>query len=268
MRVLRGRRAARISVLVFASAALCAQLFLLRPRASASDADPGALRVLLVGNSYTRFNLMPQLIERLASSAQSSARLEVDVEARGGSTLRRHWRQGRALSLIRSGRYTHVVLQDHSLRTIDRPGEFTEYVARFARAIEAANARAVLYGTWPRHPSARLYRKHPFLRSFAEMAEIVHTAYRGAADRVDAQLAPVGQAFERALAAHPEVALYRKDATHPTLAGSFLAACVLYGTLTGDDPTDAPYVPYELDAREAEIVKQIARETLATNKPP
>ena len=66
-----------------------------------------------------------------------------------------------------------------------------------------------------------------------------------------------------ALAAAPELQLYRADRTHPTLAGSFLAACVLYGAITGGDTRAAVYTPYELDPASATALKQIAAEALA-----
>ena len=39
-------------------------------------------------------------------------------------------------------------------------------------------------------------------------------------------------------------------------------ATPLYGTITGDDPVHAGYVPYELGADQAALVKRIASETL------
>ncbi len=220
-------------------------------------------RVLLVGNSYTRFNMMPHLLARLSEEVAGARPLAVEAEARPGRTLRMHWRDGRALALIRSGGFEQVVLQDHSMRTVDRPAEFAEYVARFTQEIQARSGRVVLYATWPRHPTARLYRQHPWLRSFDQMAEQVDAAYRGAAEHSAAALAPVGPAFERALLSYPQLSLYRNDATHPSMAGSFLAACVLYGTLSGVDPTRSSYVPYELAPADAELIKRIAAETLA-----
>jgi hypothetical protein len=260
------RRCARTlrAVAVFVAAFSC--LTMPPARRARASAPLSPMRVLLVGNSYTRFNVMPRLLARLSQSVPGAQPLAVDAEANGGFTLRMHWRAGRALSLIRSGRYERVVLQDHSLRPIDRPEEFAEYVARFTHAIEAASARAVLYATWPRHPSARLYREHTSVRTFDEMAARVGGAYRSAAALLSASLAPVGPAFERALLAHPELALYKPDATHPTIAGSFLAACVLYGTLTGVDPRQSSYVPYELDPASAALIKATAAETLASQR--
>jgi hypothetical protein len=262
------RRCARAlrAVAVFVAAFSC--LTMPPARRARASAPLAPMRVLLVGNSYTRFNVMPRLLARLSQSVPGAQPLAVDAEANGGFTLRMHWQAGRALSLIRSGRYERVVLQDHSLRPVDRPEEFAEYVARFTHEIEAASARAVLYATWPRHPSARLYREHTTLRTFDQMAARVGGAYRSAAAQLSASLAPVGPAFERALAVHPELALYKPDATHPTIAGSFLAACVLYGTLTGSDPRQSSYVPYELDPAAAELIKATAAETLASQPSP
>jgi hypothetical protein len=255
---------------ILAALSLGSSLALPRAHAVQESTERGTLRVLLIGNSYTRFNQMPRLLERLAADAPFGERLVIDVEARGGSTLRRHYRGGRALALIRTGRYDRVVLQDHSLRTIDRPEEFFTYAGHFREAIAATSARTVLYGTWPRHPSSSLYRKHPAVRSFDQMAERVRGAYRSAAEQLAAGLAPVGSAFERALLEHPTLELYRKDATHPTLAGSFLAACVLYGTLTEGDPRASSYVPFELAADQAALLKAIAAVTLdmAPARPP
>ena len=178
-------------------------------------------------------------------------------------------------------------LQDHSLRTVDKPEEFHESVGRWKQVIERVGARTVLFATWPRHPEARLYREHPLVHSFEEMAAQVDGAYETAAQQLSADLAPVGRAFERAVAEQPDLEVYRSDATHPTLGGSFLAACVLYGAITGGDPRASAYVPWELGPEPAALVKTLAAETLgrtplpvdvagvpdapgvmATNKPP
>ena len=195
---------------------------------------PGAaapLRVLLIGNSYTRFNMMPSLLRRLALSVPDGPPLAVDFEAHGGSTLRRHRLDGRAQAQLMAGRYTHVVLQDHSLRPVDKPDEFYESIARWKQTVDAVHAHTVLFATWPRHQNG-------------------------------AGLAPVGRAFERAVGELPELALYKTDGAHPTMAGSFLAACVIYGAITGIDPRASTYVPWELGPEQGTLVKTLAAETL------
>ena len=48
-------------------------------------------------------------------------------------------------------------------------------------------------------------------------------------------VAPVGRAWERALR-DPAMTLHDPDGSHPSPAGTYLAACVLYATLTGESP--------------------------------
>ncbi len=231
---------------------------------SASSAGMRAehpLRVLIVGNSYTRFNVLPHLLQRLSAGVQGGVRLHVDAEARNGYSLRTHLRAGEAMARIRSGHYGYVVLQGHSLSAIDHPAELAKDAERFKRVIDATHGRTVLYETWARHPSARLYRKHPLVHSFGEMAARVDATYTQLAQHTGAELAPVGSAFERALANDPDLRLWGPDGSHPTLAGSFLAACVLYATITNEDPRLSGYVPRGMPREHAELIKEIAAQT-------
>ena len=58
---------------------------------------------------------------------------------------------------------------------------------------------------------------------------------------------PVGVAWERFLRTHDRPTLYDRDGSHPTLAGSYLAACVFLAVLfhespvgVGGEPAGAP----------------------------
>jgi hypothetical protein len=231
---------------------------------SARDGAPRkkALRVLLVGNSYTKFNLLHLLLARVADGAPGP-RLHVDVEARGGYSLRMHWKSRTALVKIRNGHYTHVVLQGHSLSAIDHPDELAEDAEHFNSEIAAAGSRTVLYETWARKPNTSLYRKHALVRTFEDMAGRIDHAYSGIAKRLHAELAPVGGAFARSWHSDPAVSLWGSDGSHPTLAGSYMAACVLYGAITGRDPRESTYVPFPLDPKSAANIRAVAAESLS-----
>ena len=144
---------------------------------------------------------------------------------------------------IRHGHYDFVVLQGHSLSAVDHPDELDEYAERFEHLIAETGARTVLYQTWPRKHGSREYEKNEHVHSFDEMAARVDDVYTSLAARLGARLAPVGRAFVHAVDDEPAIELYRSDDSHPTPAGSFLAACVLYGALTGEDPRGSRYVP-------------------------
>jgi hypothetical protein len=238
--------------------------------ALARPALPAArpLRVLLVGNSYTKFNMMPKLLSRLSLAVHGARPLQVDFEVHGGYSLRMHWVARRAAERIRHGHYDFVVLQGHSLSAVDHEGELDEYAERFEHLAAETGARTVLYQTWPRKDGSREYEKNEHVHSFAEMAARVDSVYSGIAARLGARLAPVGRAFVRAVDEQAGVELYRSDDSHPTPAGSFLAACVLYGALTGEDPRASRYVPFGANAGEAEQIKELAARVLNEQTPP
>jgi hypothetical protein len=231
-----------------------------------AEAEQTELRVLLIGNSYTLSHTLHLLLQRVAAGVAGGPPLRVDVEARGGYSLHSHWRAGQALARIRSGRYTHVVLQGHSLSALDHLEQLQGDAEHFKQAIDSASGHTVLYATWPRSPEASLYRTHKLVHSFADMAERVANTYSGLSQRLGAGLAPVGRAFERALVQHPSLALWAPDGSHPTLAGSYMAACVLYGTLTSEDPRASSYLPPGLSQAQADLVRTVAAESVAAQR--
>jgi hypothetical protein len=224
------------------------------------------VRVLLVGNSYTMHHSLHTLLQRLAAGVEGGPHVIVEAVAHGGYSLRNHLRTGTALQRIRAGRYTHVVLQGHSLSALDHPSELAADAERFKQAIDAAASRTVFYATWARSPEVSLYRTHRTVHSFADMSARVSSAYFEIASHLGAALAPVGSAFERSLVEHPKLTLWGADGSHPSLAGSYMAACVLYGAITGVDPSESRYVPPGMQERDAVVIRAVAAESLAATK--
>lgn len=224
-------------------------------------ATPAQHHVLLVGNSYTRFNVMPVLLRRVAASVPGGPRLRVDSVAKGGYTLRMHWRKREARERIRRRGYTHVVLQGHSLSPLDRREEMRRYASRFGRLIEQRRARTVLYETWARAPEDRFYREHPVGSPDAMRRQVADTYARVAAD-LSAEVAPVGRAFELARLRAPELPLLRPDGSHPTIHGSYLAALVLYAAVAGGDPRAVEYRPWHVSPAQAQRMRALAHQVV------
>jgi hypothetical protein len=173
--------------------------------------------VLLVGNSFTSFNggLGAQL-ERLSPS------IRTETIAVGGAALKDHWDSGTALASIRAGGWDYVVLQDQSVAPVFSTPEFYTYGQDFVTAIRAAGARPVLLMTWER----------PDAVSVGVTAAKLAAAYEGLGAATGAAVAPAGWAFAASLKQRPDIALNVVDG-HPTAAGTYLAACVLYRTVFG-----------------------------------
>lgn len=240
------------------AAALAAPLALavaLPTQTAASDDD--ALRVLFIGNSYTRFNDLPRQVARIAASVPDGPRLRTRRETHGGFDLRRHWRRPRVRRLIQRGRFDAVVIQAHSLSPIRQPDQLAEYARRFHEHARATGARLVLFETWARHPRSPTYRRLG-LRDPSEMLARVGAVYGRIGRDLGATVAPVGRAWQRAREELPETELHRPDGTHPNVAGTYLSACVMYQTLTGRDPRDATWRPWRMSEDEAASIRRIA----------
>ena len=85
--------------------------------------------------------------------------------------------------------------------------------------------------TWAR-------RDHP------DMTDGLAKAYRDLGAELKAPVAPVGIAFAEAHRRLHSLDLHIYDGSHPTAAGSYLAAAVIYATITGRDPRVAPPTIY------------------------
>jgi hypothetical protein len=202
------------------------------------------------------------MLQKLAAQVEGGPRMTVDAVAHGGYSLSNHLRTGQALARIRAGHYTHVVLQGHSMSAVDHPDKLIADAKRFKQAIDASSGQTVFYATWARSPEVRLYRTHKSVRSFAQMSMLVSSTYFELSSLLRAGLAPVGSAFERALVEHPRLGLWGSDGSHPSVAGSYMAACVLYGAITGLDPSLTRYVPNSMKPEDAELVRGVAARSL------
>jgi hypothetical protein len=91
----------------------------------------------------------------------------------------------------------------------------------------------------------------------AQLAE----AYTIAGNDNDALVIPAGLAFARAIAKQPELNLHAPDKRHPSLAGTYLAACAVFAALTGRSPVGNSYFA-GIDEPTAHFLQNVAWETV------
>lgn len=188
---------------------------------SAPLEDP-PLHCLFIGNSFTARNGLPELIADLAAEAQPPRRFSTHMIVAGGASLRRHWNAGVAAQSIADRRWDFVVLQEQSTLPVKSPMRYHESVRLFAADIATHGARIVLYMTWS--------------RQHARTQDRIAAAVETIAAEVGALVVPVGRAWHIALDALPDVKLYAPDGSHPSLAGSYLAACTFVTALFDRSP--------------------------------
>ncbi|MBP2355752.1 hypothetical protein JOF29_006862 [Kribbella aluminosa] len=201
------------------------------------------MRILFVGNSFTSNNNLPKLLKGLAGAR--GIEIEHKVISAGGASLRQHLNAGKALDAIANGGYDVVVLQEQSTLPIKSPARFRESARDFNEAIAAAGARTAFYLTWARSNAP-------------ETQQALTDAYAGAASELGGTLIPVGMVWERFLATHDKPVLHESDNSHPTLAGSYLGACVFLIALLNEDPVGIDVPIKGLDDETANLVRQAA----------
>ena len=219
----------------------------------------GPADILLMGNSYVASNSLHNLVDGVMSAASQPA--NVSALTSGGMRLSQHASNVASAghqwnTTLNNGAWDWVVLQDQS-QVPGFPRSQNEWIAskdgavELAEVIEDNGGETVLMMTWGRRngDSNNAWR----FPDFSTMQDELESGYLDYRDNISANggnawVAPVGLAFEHI---HDKIVaeggtptnsgntfydLYTGDGSHPSLSGSYLAAVVLYATITGNDP--------------------------------
>jgi len=211
----------------------------------------GPRNVLFVGNSFTYYN--NSLHNHYRALVQSTA---PDDERPGrvrsmtisGGQLPEH--AAGLPSMLNSEKWQIVVLQAHSRGPIEAAtAEAFRRAARdYVEIIRDSGAEPVFFMTWA-------YTDKP------EMTVMLDRAYTGIGQALNAQVIPVGLAFAAATAERPEIQLRAADAQHPSLAGTYLAACTFFAALHDTSPVGNQYIA-GLDKETAVYLQGVASSTV------
>jgi hypothetical protein len=198
--------------------------------------DRPGLRVLFIGNSLTYVNDMPAMVERLAQEDRGARRVFAVRYAPAGWRLEWAARDEGLMKLIADERWDAVVLQEQSAIP-SLPGYREAHMYPAARALAGAASRSgaetVLFMTWGYREGDRYeYSRDDYGAMQARVAD----AYTRLGGELHSLVAPVGLAWQTALSERPRTALWEIDGRHPSVIGSYLAACVMYRDIAARDP--------------------------------
>jgi hypothetical protein len=230
-------------------------------------AAKGPLRTLWVGNSYTYVNDLPSMVAQLAL-AGGERRFDQVQECPGGSTLQQHWDSGADTALLSGSHFDWMVLQDQSqepsfaLSTLET--DLYPYITQLDAAGRDAGTSTMLYLTWGRQNGDL---ENVPGDTYDAMQDRLIRGYETIAARLHVPVAPVGIAWRRVVQQQPQVVLWQSDGSHPTEAGTYLAACVFFQMLYGKSAVGNAFTA-GLDAGTAKALQQIAADTVSSYRQP
>ena len=219
-------------------------------------------KVLFIGNSYTDVNNLPQLIASIAAAEGDT--LVFSANLPGGYTFNNHLNNATTTSLIQQGGWNYVVLQGQSQEPSFPDGQFYSETYPYAQQLcEMVNqynpdAKVVFYMTWGRKNGDQSNCPYfPPLCTYEGMDSLLYLRYMTMAADFGAEVSPVGALWHYLRDHNPNIELYASDGSHPSLAGSYAAACSFYSVLFRKDPRTLSFNP-GIEEEQAESIRTAA----------
>jgi len=225
-------------------------------RGGATSGPPPAtadISLLFMGNSHTSVNDLTSMVADMVRAGRPGKSV-ASVEAPGWMFLEERLNDAPSMNLLRSQQWSVVILQ---AQKYSQSGQFqysTAEAKELVRMSRAQHAVPIMFPEWPRRGIDETQRIFDLHVSIAQAEP--------------ACVAPIPQAFDLALAREPTLTLHAADGNHSAPAGAFLAALVLYATITGSSPLDLPPLPqFPVSTAVQATLRGIAAETVQTVPP-
>jgi len=214
--------------------------------------------VLFIGNSYIYYNDLPTIFSNLTISLGDEA--TIDSKTNGGYTFQNHLNDPITHSKIQSKPWDYVILQGQSQEPsfpYDQVNTNTLTPAtQLADSVYENNycSQALYFMTWGRQNGDPQWDS---INTFDKMNGRLRDAYLRISDSAQGSVAPVGVAWKYIRDNNPTINLYNGDGSHPSLEGTYLAACTFYASVFRKPSLGAVYTA-GLDVVTAGILQNAA----------
>lgn len=226
-------------------------------------------RVLFLGNSYTAANNLPQMVAQVANSVGDI--VEHDSNTPGGYTFEGHSTNSTSLAKIAVGDWDYVVLQEQSQLPSFPDSQVQNNVYPYAAALNQEIkdnnpcAETLFYMTWGRKNGDQFNcGGWPPVCTYEGMDDLIRDRYIAMANDNDALLSPVGAVWRYIRTTYPEIELYVSDESHPSVAGTYAAACSFYSVIFRKDPMLITF-DASLPALEAQKIRLATKQIVFDN---
>lgn len=224
-------------------------------------------KVFFIGNSYTAYNNLPQLISYMANSTGNELIYQSHVP--GGSNLLQHASNSSVTQIINQGDWDYVVLQQQSQMPAFPNANATFLGAQqLTNQIKQANpcGNVMFYMTWGRKfgDEVNCANGVDYMCTYEGMDDKIYERYMQMAVDNQGVVSPVGKVWRVIRETFPEIELFQSDHSHPSYIGSMVAAYTFHTALFKTDPTQITYNG-NLSSSIAQQIKQIVKNVVYDN---
>ena len=195
------------------------------------------MKILFIGNSYTYYNDMPKMFEKIATD--NGKDVQTFSVTKGGRKLIEHINADDEYShkideLIENHKFDICFIQEQSFLPLINDKLFTDGVLSVAEKIKNSVNKIILYATWGRKDGHSILEQYNWTNK--SMTFDLANAYKKAAELIGADMSYVGLNFYDVYGNHKEINLYDEDLTHPSYEGSCLAMLTHYMKVFNEFP--------------------------------
>ena len=223
--------------------------------------------VLFIGNSYTYYNNLPDLVNEIALSFGDTLMHESSTP--GGSNFNAHSTNAQTLNKINQKQWDYVVLQaqsqELSFSHFQVANDSYPYAEILVDSIFANSSctEPLFFMTWGRkYGDQSNCQFYPPVCTYLGMQQRLRENYLDMSFLHNASCSPVGMAWKKFIEIDSTLNLYSSDNSHPSIYGSYLAACTFYSSIFKKSAVGSTYWPNAIDSASAYILQQIGSSTV------
>lgn len=213
----------------------------------ASPLNVSPVRILFIGNSSTYYNNMPLMIKGLANA--DGIEVEVETVTASNYKLSQFAADGNLYNtkikqLLSEKKFDYVILQDHRASIIENMETSKDAVSVLKELIQQYGAETILYETQADYTGKDFtidgtltFLDHTTLQYY------MTKNYYFIGNLFNCTVSTAGVNYTRCMTLYPEINLYHSDLHHPSIEGSYLAACTLYQSIFSKSAYNNHFLP-------------------------
>lgn len=205
------------------------------------------IQILFLGNSATYYNDMPLMVKGLATAAGKN--VEVTSITASGYKLSQYIEDNSYyLNLITTTlnktSFDYIIVQDHREVMIQNSTKSEESFLVLKELFDKNGAKVILYETQADYEGRtfKINNSTVFL-DHSMMQYYLTKNYFYIGNKHNVEVSAAGPNYTRCTEMFPEINLYNKDKLHPSVEGSYLAACTLYESIFDESAFNNGFLP-------------------------